>query len=112
MPLGNELEAEVMATGSNIYDIYRMLASYKAGNGDDCPKNRACSRKYSLLPEKMKEILSFAADCGKEVYLISDTYYPADTITEVLDRHGITQYSGMFLSSECKAVKHRIILAF
>lgn len=107
--LRNELEAEVMATGSNIYDIYRMLAS-RAGIKPEMAMialktELAVEKSILCCRKKMKEILSFAADCGKEVYLISDTYYPADTITEVLDRHGITQYSGMFLSSECKAVK-------
>jgi len=105
----HELEDEVIAGGGNIYDIYNKLA-VRAGIKPETARialeteltienNILCSR------EKMKEILSFAAGCGKKVYLISDTYFPVGILKGILDKHGITQYEGVFLSSEYKTTK-------
>lgn len=104
-----ECETEAAVKGGNIYDIYNMMA-VRTGIDSDIARialetELAVENNILCCRETMKEMLSFAADRGKKIYLISNTYLPSDVLREMLDKHGITQFDGMLLSSECKAAE-------
>ncbi len=103
------LDHEVMALGGSLYDIYDKLA---ARTGIDRETARlaletelAVENNLLCCRDKIKELYSFAISSGKKVYLLSDTYLPADFVRKILDKHGITQYEGILLSSEYKKAK-------
>ncbi|GEP01824.1 hypothetical protein GCM10007887_36760 [Methylobacterium haplocladii] len=43
---------------------------------------------------------------GINIYLVSDIYLPVSTMVSIVDKCGITDYAGMFVSSQIGATKH------
>ncbi len=107
--LRHGLENEVMSAGGNIYDIYEKLAA-RAGMNRETAETAletelAVENDLLCCRDKMKELLLFAVNSGKKIYLLSDTYFPSDILRRILNKHGVTQYDGMFLSSEYKTAE-------
>lgn len=70
-------------------------------------KKLECEVDASLLMPRgeMCEIFREAVAAGKEVYLISDMYYPKAHLEKLLSRNGIEGYRDLFVSCEVKKEK-------
>lgn len=108
-----EKEAENQC--GTIYDIYKKMIQHAGIEEDilaqalatelDVEKDIICCR------EKMKELLLFAIQNGKQVYLIADSYFPLDIMKGMLEDQGITQYENILLSCEYKKTKEQGLFA-
>lgn len=58
-----------------------------------------------LLRREMAEILRYAVEQGKKVSLITDMYLPAEIMSSLLKRVGITEYSNLFVSCDYRQLK-------
>ena len=86
----------------NIYDIYeRMGRAYS-------PQAEIDLEKEYLVPRNaMIEMLNYALEKGKSVWLTSDMYLPKEIMAEMLSKLGINVKSERVLvSCDCKTAKH------
>ena len=59
------------------------------------------------LPNKpMLDLYNKLRSKGKKTILISDMYLPTDVIKKILDKCGIKEYDGLFISAEYGVTKH------
>lgn len=104
-------EEEVVKQCGTIYDIYKKLARY-TGIVEEISK-RALEMELEIENSvlcsraKMKELLLFALQKGKQVYLLADSYFPRDIMEGILRKHEITQYKNIFLSCEYRKTKEQ-----
>lgn len=57
-------------------------------------------KKFLCKRERMCEILSYAVNQGKKVYLVSDMYFTKEIIEEILEAFDIKGYLNLFVSCE------------
>lgn len=55
--------------------------------------------------QEMCDFMSEICNQGKEIYIVSDTYYSTDQLIKLLDKCGITFYTDIFASCEYKTGK-------
>ncbi|MBY0011669.1 hypothetical protein [Paenibacillus typhae] len=110
-----QAEKDVNRECGSIYDIYRRIIMHTGISENlaeqamrvelDIEKSSFCCR------EKMRELLQFAVQSGKEVYLTADSYFPATIIQTILEDLNIAGYKKMYLSCEFKQTKEQGLLA-
>ncbi len=94
-------------TISEIPDIYRIYEEFqKLTSIDDRHKEKLIQleieiEKNVLIPRrKMVDIMRYAINAGKKVYVVSDMYLPADVLNNILLGLGISGYERLFVSCE------------
>ena len=99
-------DAEI-ETISEIPDIYRIYEEFQrlTGIGDEQKKEllqlEIEIEKDVLIPRyKMVDLLKYALECGKRVYIISDMYLPAAILQNILQGLNISGYEKIFVSCE------------
>lgn len=108
----HRMEAErslFLETNPTIYEIYDALQS-QANITDEEKRNllgiELSVEKHVLVQRvKMVEMLKYAIDEGKKVYLISDMYLPKDILEGILSNLGIYGYSDIYVSCEHRLPK-------
>ena len=70
-------------------------------------KNMECELEisHSMVNTLIKKLLDAAYSSNKTVLLLADTIIPQETISQILKQNGITNWSGLNLSSELKMAK-------
>lgn len=103
-------EQELRRNGEpTIYQIYDHLA---------CKHHLSEEEKQGLLSaelekekdvlcvrEKMKHCMEYCIRQGKDVYLVSDMYLPAELLEKLLEQHGITGYTKLLVSCDYQTSK-------
>ncbi len=107
----NRIEAaKKCAKYASIDDIYKKF-SEKMGNGagaeiDRIQKLELDTEKKFLYPRRnIVSLLPILKRAGKKIFLLSDMYYPAGTLKDILTGLGIKEYDRIFVSCEEKAEK-------
>lgn len=101
----------LLETNPNIYEIYDLLQQ-ETGLTDE---EKECLLQLEIFVEKqvlikrnkMVDMLKYAVDLQKKVYLISDMYLPKDILENILGELGISGYSDIFVSCEYRTPKYR-----
>lgn len=57
--------------------------------------------------QEMCDLMALLCSHGKEVYIVSDTFYTKDQLARLLEKCGFTCYTGIFASCEYKTDKTR-----
>lgn len=65
----------------------------------------AIEMQVSCVNPLIEEIYQYCIHTKKKVYIISDTYLGSTVIKELLHKNGITEYNGLYVSSECGVMK-------
>lgn len=61
-----------------------------------------------LIPrEEICELFQEMKDCGKEIYIVTDTYYTKEQLIQILDKCGISFYTDILASCEYKTGKRQ-----
>jgi len=102
-------ESEVVTDNYNIYDIYDRLQENTGISDDDRDRLLELeieTEKRVLLPrESMCDLLGYAFDQAKVVFLISDMYIPEKLLSDILAYHGIEKYKKLVVSTDYKTSK-------
>lgn len=87
-----------------IKDIYNKIEGLSGWNKDvleKCLNAELELEKRALKPRKeMIDLMQWAVTCGKQIYLVSDMYWPSKIITEMLDEVGVSGYRQILVSCE------------
>ncbi len=67
---------------------------------------QACEQSLLTRREDIYRVYESAVRLGKRIIAISDTYYSADFVKEVLKKNGYTSLAGVYVSSEHKVSKN------
>lgn len=93
----------------NLDEIYDYLQSMVAITKEqaDWLKKLEIETEDNVLTIKVSvyEMLKYAKQKGKEVYLVSDMYLPEYTLQKLLSDVGITEYDGIFVSNKYRTGK-------
>lgn len=96
--------AEICSNGGNIDTIYKKLGHLL--NIKDSILCRimeeeiACEKENLILRNTISEMFAYAVALGKQVNIISDMYYPAEILKDILAGLGISGYNKIFVSCE------------
>lgn len=97
-------EAELEAQGENIYKIYEILGKHAGLTKEQeqivLETELECEKSVLLPRHKMIEILEYAKDIGKKVYIISNMYLPADILDNILKEMHINGYDKIYVSCD------------
>lgn len=111
-------KAESELTQNSNYNIYDIYEKFKENTGESDEKVNSLlqleidtEKKFIRRRERMCEILRQTADKGKKVYLISDMYFSADILKEILSGIDITEYDGLYVSTDWKSSKTENLFA-
>lgn len=103
------LRAEQELEYPDIDDIYKKMQELYDLNSTliERMKELECTVDISLLMrrEKMCQIFDMAVAKGKQVYLLSDMYYPSNYLQRLLQQNRISGYKGLFVSCDVKKEK-------
>lgn len=105
-----KLRKEAETPGNlNIYEIYD---NYQRNNKiTDTEKKKLIEMELEteksilVIRKKVVEILEYAINQGKKVYLISDMYLPKGILINILNDLGIKGYKDIFVSCDYKCLK-------
>ena len=90
-----------------IYDLMKEMTGLSEEQADTLLKSELeFENKLLIRRNAVCELLEFAVQNGKEVYLISDTYYTEKMLRELLTELGIKGYSRIFASCDQKKTKY------
>lgn len=93
----------------NIYDIYKIvqeLSGITNKEAETLLNLEVEVEKHVLIRrEKMVEILEYAINLGKRVYLISDMYLTTLLLEQILENLNIKGYEKIFVSCDCELCK-------
>lgn len=90
----------------NIYEIYQYEAFERTGYSEQLLKLELdMERKMLVRRECMAEMLRYANQLGKKVYLLSDMYLPHDILQRELKRLDITEYDKLYVSCDYREKK-------
>lgn len=92
-------------TNPTIFEIYDQFQK-NTGISDNEKKKLLLleidtEKRFLCRRERMCEILNYAVQQGKKVYLVSDMYFTKEIIVELLELFGIKGYLELFISCEC-----------
>lgn len=89
-----------------IYDCVQKLSHITDEEKAMLQKMEFETEKKFLCPrEKMVELLKYALQQRKRVYLLSDMYYGKEQVKEILDKYGINGYEEIIVSSDVQKTK-------
>lgn len=84
-----------------IYDKLKELTGWETSVIKKCCDTELQVECRGLSPRgKMLDILKWFAENGKEIYLVSDMYWPKNTIVKMLGMAGVENYRNLFVSCE------------
>lgn len=93
----------------DIYEIYKRLQiNTQSSKGEVhklLDKEVELEKRFLVRREKMCNILEWTLQQGKEVYIVSDMYFPKDILEDILQDFGIKGYKDIFISCEYKLKK-------
>lgn len=102
-------QEELGLTNPDIYDIYeRFQKKYKITKevAEFCIELELQIESEVLVArEEMVAIYRECQKLGKKVYLVTDMYIPAEKLKPILDKNGITDYDGLYVSCDKKQLK-------
>lgn len=99
-----QAEDEISWKNPTIYDIYEQF-----GKNVNCSEDElqylinlelCTEKKFLVKRDRMCELLEWAANQGKEIYLISDMYFPKNILEEILNEFQIKEYKSIFISCD------------
>lgn len=91
---------------SDIYDALEKLSGISHSSAEKLMQQELDLTVYYCYPRDCgMKLYREAIDAGKNVVLISDTYYPTETVTEILKHCTVTEYKGIFLSNSVQSDK-------
>ncbi|MCI8534596.1 MAG: hypothetical protein HFG68_03345 [Hungatella sp.] len=97
-------EAELQAGGNNIYIIYDILRKMIGINEHEkdtiLREEIKCEKEYIIPRKRMVNIMKKAYGLGKQVTIISNMYFPANILENILNEKGIVEYNQIFVSCE------------
>lgn len=83
----------------DIYDKIEKLSGWSRDVLGKCLNAELEMEKRVLNPKKeMIDLMQWAETCGKQIYLVSDMYWSRETITEMLDKAGVSGYQQILVS--------------
>lgn len=96
--------AEINSNGGDLETIYKNLG-HLFGVEDEVlyrimEEEIACEKENLILRKKMAEMFAYALAKGKQVNIISDMYFPADILEDILAGLGICGFNKIFVSCE------------
>lgn len=104
-------EQELLEQGEpDIFQIYRQIKKNNpcltAEECDSLLEREIQKERQVLTPrKKMLDCLDYCVEKGKDVYLVSDMYFPEAILSDILTYFGITQYKKLFVSCNYKMSK-------
>lgn len=91
-------------TEPTIYEIYREIGEKNGLSGEVLQEllelEIAYEKRVLCIRERMKRCMEYCVRQGKEVYLVSDMYFPAEILEELLEEQGITGYRELLVSCD------------
>ncbi len=91
-------------TEPTIYEIYREMGEKNGLSGEILQEllelEIAYEKRVLCIRERMKRCMEYCVRQGKEVYLASDMYFPAEILEELLEEQGITGYRELLVSCD------------
>ena len=66
-----------------------------------------CEKELIIARKAVKEIFDYAIALGKRVYIVSDMYYSADVLNDILNGVGIQGYEEIFVSCDYGVTKRK-----
>ena len=97
-----EKTAEASHGESSLDTIYQKIPDYSHLQAIE----EKAELKLTFRNEKMIQALQYAMDQSKTVIIVSDTYFSAQFMAQLLEKNGITGYSNIFISSDYHKTKH------
>lgn len=95
-----------------LIDIYRnVLEKSDNGSKEDISAEELADLEwdidYELLVPRQEvcDLFKRTVESGKDVYIVSDTYYNKSQLARILEKSGITKYTDILSSSDCKMSK-------
>lgn len=96
-----------------LVEIYWNLLETSVGKTGDITAEKLAEMEWNtdfdlLVPRKeVCDILKRTVESGKEVYIISDSYYSKNQLAKILEKCGIVEYTDILSSSDYKISKRQ-----
>ncbi len=99
----------------NIYEIYERLKNIVKITTEEMQTLQEMEIEFELsmciCRNEMRELLDFAINNKKKVYLITDMYLTKEIIEQILNKNGITGYEEVLISCEYRTLKSENLFA-
>lgn len=106
-----EIELESNADTVGVEELRRAFKAKVGLTGDEAEEaleiELECEKELIIAREAVKEIFDYAIALGKRVYIVSDMYYSADVLNDILNGVGIYGYEKIFVSCEYGVTKRK-----